>query len=72
MMLYDILWHFRQLWFFLSCMTLAFYAVRYKNYDKENQQLIDQINRKHKKLEIVARKCKIFQSKLQSICLFLS
>ncbi|CAF1622936.1 unnamed protein product [Adineta ricciae] len=57
MSLYDILWRFRQVWFFLSCITLAYYAVRYKNFHKENQRLIDEIDRKHKQLEIAARKC---------------
>ncbi|CAF3320461.1 unnamed protein product [Rotaria socialis] len=55
--LYNALWRFRQLWFFVSCLTFSYHAVKYRNYYKENQKLIDEINRKHKKLEIAARKC---------------
>ncbi len=33
--------------------------MNYRNYYKENQKLIDEIDRKHKQLEIAARKCKI-------------
>jgi hypothetical protein len=61
MFLYDALWRFRQLWFFVSCLILTYYAVRYRNYYKENQKLIDEIDRKHKQLEIAARKCKSLQ-----------
>jgi len=57
LVLYDILWRFRQLWFLISCLTLIYVSVRYRNYSKENQQLIDEIDRKHKELEIAARKC---------------
>jgi hypothetical protein len=63
MILYDALWRFRQLWFFISCLTLTYNAVRYRNYYKENQKLIDEIDRKHKQLEIAARKCKILSEK---------
>jgi len=38
---------------------LTYHAIRYRNYYKENQKLIDEIDRKHKKLEIAARKCNI-------------
>lgn len=60
MTLYDTLWSFRQLWFFLSFITLAYHAVRYRNFHKENQKLIDEINYKHKELEKMARKCTNF------------
>jgi len=43
--------------FFVSCLTLTYYAIRYRNYYKENQKLIDEIDRKHKQLERAARKC---------------
>ncbi len=57
--LYEALWRFRQLWFFVSWLTLTYHAIRYRNYYKENQKLIDDIDRKHKQLEIAARKCNI-------------
>ena len=37
---------------------LAYYAVRYRNYSRENQKLIDEIDLKHKRLELTARKCR--------------
>lgn len=63
MLLYDALWRLRQSWFFLSCITLAYYAVRYRNYRRENQRLIDEIDRKHQQLERTARKCEMIRRK---------
>ncbi len=57
-MLYDALWRFRQLWFLVSCLTLTYHAVNYRNYYRENQKLIDEIDRKHQQLEKAARQCK--------------
>ena len=57
MLLYEVVWRFRQLWFLVSCLTWAYHAVRHRNYSRENQRLIDEIDRKHKKLETAARKC---------------
>ncbi|CAF1334523.1 unnamed protein product [Adineta steineri] len=65
--LYNALWRLRQLWFFISCLTITYHAVNYRNYHKENQKLIDEIDRKHKQLEITARKCLHVLNQLETI-----
>lgn len=67
MTLYDILWRCRQLWFLICCLILTHHAVRYRNYYKENQKLIEEIDRKHKQLEKTAKKCKNIPNELPLI-----
>jgi hypothetical protein len=49
----------------MSILLVTYYAVRFRNFTRENQRLIDEIDRKHKQLETTARQCKPNETMLQ-------